>query len=353
MTEMKNFASEYIVLIVDDIPTNVTLVQVILKKEGYSLLTADSGKKALQLARERRPNIILLDIMMPGMDGYEVLQHLKTDPETNHIPVIMMSALNDMPSIVKGYQLGAAEYVTKPFQREEITKRIAHLFELYTIERYKQELEATMESRDMLYSVISHDLRTPLGSLKMMNHSILKMIDKDAITEAAHEMLLTMNKTSEETFLLLDNLTKWNKFTQNKMQPYKQKAEINSLMESIVSVYNPIAELKHTTLALQAEESELSGMVDIDMLKTILRNLLSNAIKLSRPEALIRLSARRSGEAILFGITFSGEDAQTPAGDLGLLLCKAFIELHEGKLEITSDPTQATSFRFSLKADLS
>ena len=119
---MDKLASEYKVLIVDDVPTNVMLVQAILKKEGYTLLTCDSGTKALRIANEKHPNLILLDIMMPEMDGYEVLQHLKSNPETTDIPVIIMSALSDMQSIVKGYQLGATEYVTKPFQREELVK---------------------------------------------------------------------------------------------------------------------------------------------------------------------------------------------------------------------------------------
>ena len=118
---MDKLASEYKVLIVDDVPTNVMLVQAILKKEGYTLLTCDSGTKALRIANEKHPNLILLDIMMPEVDGYEVLQHLKSNPETTDIPVIIMSALSDMQSIVKGYQLGATEYVTKPFQREEPT----------------------------------------------------------------------------------------------------------------------------------------------------------------------------------------------------------------------------------------
>ena len=142
---MDKLASEYKVLIVDDVPTNVMLVQAILKKEGYTLLTCDSGTKALRIANEKHPNLILLDIMMPEMDGYEVLQHLKSNPETTDIPVIIMSALSDMQSIVKGYQLGATEYVTKPFQREELVKRVAHRYELYSIKRIKAELAQIAE----------------------------------------------------------------------------------------------------------------------------------------------------------------------------------------------------------------
>src|SRR5574344_1657626 len=130
---MSDLKSKYTILIVDDVPTNVILVQAILKKEGYNLLTTDSGPKALRIADEKVPNLILLDIMMPGMDGYEVLQRLKNNPKTNEIPVIIMSALSDMQSIVKGYQLGAVEYVTKPFQLEELLIRVGQRHDLYRI----------------------------------------------------------------------------------------------------------------------------------------------------------------------------------------------------------------------------
>jgi two-component system sensor histidine kinase/response regulator len=359
---MKNFASEYTVLVVDDIPNEVMLVQVILKKEGYSLLTADNGAKALLLAQEHRPNLILLDTTMPGMDGYEVLQMLKTNPDTNHIPVIIMSALNDMPGIIKGYRLGATEYVTKPFQREELIKRIAHRFKLYTAERYKQELEAAMESRDMLYSVISRNLRTPLGALKMMNHSILKLIGKDTVDETVYEMLLTMNKTSEEAFQLLDNLTKWSKFSRKNIRPHKQKTEINSLIEGIVSVYNPIAELKKVAVALHRPDSELFGMVNADMLKTIIRNLLSTLIQSSNQGDTIRKSMRKRSNYLFFCIKNSAGNPEKEEAspnvfhtgerhtvDLGLLVCKIFIKLHGGKIQSRSGRDKDTAFSFSIE----
>ena len=266
---MDKLASEYKVLIVDDVPTNVMLVQAILKKEGYTLLTCDSGTKALRIANEKHPNLILLDIMMPEMDGYEVLQHLKSNPETTDIPVIIMSALSDMQSIVKGYQLGATEYVTKPFQREELVKRVAHRYELYSIKRIKAELENTIESRDTLYSVIAHDLRSPLGSLKMMNNAILMMVDKERVGDEVYEMIQMMNKTSEEIFLLLDNLLKWAKNRLNKQHVYKQQTDINSIIDSTAEMYVPMAAQKGVKIILENLDKELVGLVDIDMLKTL------------------------------------------------------------------------------------
>lgn len=186
-----------------------------------------------------------------------------------------------MQSIVKGYQLGATEYVTKPFQREELVKRVAHRYELYSIKRIKAELENTIESRDTLYSVIAHDLRSPLGSLKMMNNAILMMVDKEQVGDEVYEMIQMMNKTSEEIFLLLDNLLKWAKNRLNKQHVYKQQTDINSIIDSTAEMYIPMAAQKGVKIILENLDKELVGLVDIDMLKTIIRNLISNAMKFS------------------------------------------------------------------------
>lgn len=374
---MDTTASEYIVLIVDDVPTNIMLVQAILKKEGYTLLTCDSGAKALRMAQEKRPNIVLLDIMMPEMDGYEVLQHLKSNPDTNDIPVIIMSALSDMQSIVKGYQLGAVEYVTKPFQREELVKRVAHRYELFSIKRIKQELESTIESRDKLYSVIAHDLRSPLGSLKMMNNAILMMAEKEKVGDEVYEMLHMMNKTSEDLFLLLDNLLKWTKNRLDKQGSHRlginisSEVDINDIILATAGIYNPIARQKGIDFVFDRLDQELKGSVDTEMLKTIVRNLISNAIKFSLPGGTITLSSRIEGNFIVISIkdtgkgikqedqgkllnpithfTTYGTDNEKGSG-LGLMLCKDFAELHGGKLWFKSEEGKGSTFIFTLKA---
>ena len=355
---MENLASQYTVLVVDDVPTNVMLVQAILKKEGYTLLTTDSGAKALRIAQERHPNLILLDIMMPEMDGYEVLQHLKNNPETNNIPVIIMSALSDMQSIVKGYQLGATEYVTKPFQREELVKRVAHRYELFSIKRIKQELENTIESRDTLYSVIAHDLRSPLGSLKMMNNAILMMVDKNQVSDEVYEMLQMMNKTSEEIFQLLDNLLKWAKNRLNKQNIYRQQVDINSIVNSTAEIFIPMATQKGISIMLEGLDKELMGSTDIDMVKTIVRNLISNAVKFSYEKGLITVSTKTDGDFVVVSVKDSGKGIKKEdrgkllrsnthftsygtnnekGSGLGLMLCKDFVEQLGGKLWFDSE----------------
>ena len=289
----------------------------------------------------------------------------------NDIPVIIMSALSDMQSIVKGYQLGATEYVTKPFQREELVKRVAHRFELFSIKRIKQELENTIESRDTLYSVIAHDLRSPLGSLKMMNNAILMMVDKDQVSPEVFEMLQMMNKTSEEIFLLLDNLLKWAKNRLKKQNVYKQETDINSLVSSTAEIYIPMATQKGLTIQLQDMDKELSGFVDIDMIKTVIRNLISNAIKFSFEGGTITIGSKIEGDHVVISVKDSGkgikkEDQEKllkqnthftsygtnneKGSGLGLMLCKDFVEQHDGKLWFESEEGKGSTFFASLKA---
>ncbi len=366
---MSDLKSKYTILIVDDVPTNVILVQAILKKEGYNLLTTDSGPKALRIADEKVPNLILLDIMMPGMDGYEVLQRLKNNPKTNEIPVIIMSALSDMQSIVKGYQLGAVEYVTKPFQREELLKRVGHRYELYSITHIKKELEDTIVSRDTLYSVIAHDLRSPLGSLKMMNNAVLMMVDKTKVSSEVFEMLQMMNKTSEELFQLLDNLLKWVRNRLNKQKIFKQESDINAIIRSTVDLFVPVAAQKHITIKKEGFEQSLTAFFDVDMVQTIVRNIMSNAVKFSFENGTIFVNSKAEGDNLIVSIKDAGKGIKQEDQDkilnpkvqfttygtnnekgsgLGLMLCQDFVEMHNGKLWFESEEGKGTTFIFSL-----
>ena len=261
--------------------------------------------------------------------------------------------------------------MTKPFQREELVKRVAHRFELFSIKRIKQELENTIESRDTLYSVIAHDLRSPLGSLKMMNNAILMMVDKDQVSPEVFEMLQMMNKTSEEIFLLLDNLLKWAKNRLKKQNVYKQETDINSLVSSTAEIYIPMATQKGLTIQLQDMDKELSGFVDIDMIKTVVRNLISNAIKFSFEGGTITIGSKIEGDHVVISVKDSGkgikkEDQEKllkqnthftsygtnneKGSGLGLMLCKDFVEQHDGKLWFESEAGKGSTFFASLKA---
>lgn len=131
--------TDMLILIVDDTVTNVDLLTLVLKKQNYKILVADSGKRALEQVRVLPPDLILLDIMMPGMDGFETCRRLKADQNFATIPVIFITALDEMRDKLKGFQVGGADFITKPFQAEEVLARVkAHL----TIQKLYKDLAA-------------------------------------------------------------------------------------------------------------------------------------------------------------------------------------------------------------------
>ena len=139
---MDNLAAQYTGLIVDDVPTNVMLVQAILKKEGYTLLTCDSGAKALRLAHDKHPNLILLDIMMPEMDGYEAYKKIR---EIKDIPALMLSAKGEEYDKLQGFELGIDDYVVKPFSIRELMARIGVILQRNKKNKKKTETEGTYQ----------------------------------------------------------------------------------------------------------------------------------------------------------------------------------------------------------------
>ena len=173
--------SEYKILIVDDVMSNVLLLKVLLTNEKFAIATASNGRQALEQVDKENPDLVLLDVMMPDMSGFEVAQHLKANPKTADIPIIFLTALNSTTDIVKGFQVGANDFISKPFNKEELIIRVTHQISLVAAKRIilnkTEELQRTIAGRDKLYSVIAHDLRSPMGSIKM----VLNMLSTGAM----------------------------------------------------------------------------------------------------------------------------------------------------------------------------
>ena len=212
---MKIDPSEYKILIVDDVSSNVLLMKALLGKEKYNLLSAMSGIEALDCIARERPDLVLLDVMMPGMDGFEVAQRLREDEKYKDIPIIFLTALDDSQSVVKGFKIGGNDFISKPFKKEELMIRISHQLSLVAanriIVRQTEELKKTIDGRDKLYSVIAHDLRSPMASMKMLLNTLMMSVTRENVSPDIFDMLEMANKTSEEVFALLDNLLKWTK----------------------------------------------------------------------------------------------------------------------------------------------
>ena len=364
--------AEFKLLVVDDVQTNVLLLKALLSKEGYGILVANNGQEALEVIRNENPDLILLDVMMPGMDGFEVAERLKSEEHRCEIPIIFLTALDDTQSIVNGFKLGAGDFISKPFRKEELMVRIKHQLSLVAarriIEEKNEELRKTIAGRDKMYSVIAHDLRSPMASMKMLLNTIMMSVEKDKIDPDIFDMLEMSNKTSEEVFSLLDNLLKWTKSQLGKLTVIPQKLDISGLADGVVEVTNSVAEVKHIKL-IRTDHESFFVYVDIEMIKSILRNLISNAVKFSNPDSEIKVGIKAEDGKVIVSVTDSGkgikkEDQHKLLKDsthfttygtnseegsgLGLLLCRDFARKNGGELWFESEENLGSVFSFSL-----
>ena len=364
--------AEFKLLVVDDVQTNVLLLKALLSKDGYGILVANNGQEALEVIRNENPDLILLDVMMPGMDGFEVAERLKSEEFRCEIPIIFLTALDDTQSIVNGFKLGVGDFISKPFRKEELMVRIKHQLSLVAarriIEEKNEELRKTIAGRDKMYSVIAHDLRSPMASMKMLLNTIMMSVEKDKIDPDIFDMLEMSNKTSEEVFSLLDNLLKWTKSQLGKLTVIPQKLDISELADGVVEVMNSVAEVKHIKL-IRTDHESFFVYVDIEMIKSILRNLISNAVKFSNPDSEIKVGIKAEDGKVIVSVTDSGkgikkEDQHKLLKDsthfttygtnseegsgLGLLLCRDFARKNGGELWFESEENLGSVFSFSL-----
>lgn len=296
--QLKIENSEYKILITDDVISNVLLLKILLQTEKYKVITANSGPACIESAKRDRPDLILLDVMMPGMDGWETCIRLKQDPETAEIPVFFLTALTSSNDIVHGFEVGASDYVTKPINKQELLSRVAHEIQLVYARRMlaqkNAELQHTIAGRDKMYSVIAHDLRSPLGTVKMVLEMLGMTLPGELIGEDNAQLLSEVTKQTDELFSLLDNLLKWTKSQTGRLQVVYQNRFTNEFIPSIVELFDKVASVKGITLQFMQDESEnICVHADIDMIKTVVRNFISNAIKFSTEGHTIDLYVKK------------------------------------------------------------
>ena len=364
--------SEYKILIVDDVMSNVLLLKVLLTNEKFAIATASNGRQALEQVEKENPDLVLLDVMMPDMSGFEVAQHLKSNPNTADIPIIFLTALNSTADIVKGFQVGANDFISKPFNKEELIIRVTHQISLVAAKRLilskTEELQRTIDGRDKLYSVIAHDLRSPMGSIKMVLNMLILNLPSEKIGAEMYELLTMANQTTEDVFSLLDNLLKWTKSQIGKLNVVYQDVDLVEVTDGVIEIFSMVASLKKIRIREMKPEKMMVN-ADIDMLKTVVRNLLSNAIKFSKEnsEVLVKME-EVDGMAVVsvqdYGCGISEEGQKKllhtdthfstfgtnneEGSGLGLLLCKDFVVKNGGKLWFTSKEGEGSIFSFSI-----
>ena len=292
--------SDFKILIVDDVVSNVLLLKILLTNEKFQVCTAANGNQCIEQTKKEKPDLILLDVMMPDISGFDTAVILKKDPETRDVPIIFLTALNNPSDLVKGFQVGANDFLTKPFNKEELVMRVMHQIELVaakrTIVRQNEELKRTIQNRDKMYSVIAHDLRSPMASIRMVLNLAVNVCSPDVVGEEIFELLDKANRESEETHDLLDNLLKWTKSQTGRLNVVYQDLELDDIVPGVVDIFRMIAEMKKINLQYIPCEEKLTVHADNDMIKTIIRNLLSNAIKFTPEGKGIEVFYKRDGD---------------------------------------------------------
>ena len=359
--------SDYKILIVDDVVSNVLLLKILLTNEKFQVCTANCGNACIEQAKKEHPDLILLDVMMPDISGFDTAVILKKDPETKDIPIIFLTALNTPADLVKGFQVGANDFLTKPFNKEELVMRVVQQISLVAAKRIiiqqNEELKRTISNRDKMYSVIAHDLRSPMASIRMVLNLAVSVVSPDTVGEEIYNLLDKANRESEETHDLLDNLLKWTKSQTGRLNVVYQDMDLNEVVPGVVDIFITIAEMKKVKLQFIPNDDKFEVHADNDMIKTVIRNFISNAIKFSREDSSIevfitrqddfaKISIRDHGVGIaperLDTLFHGGETTYGTGGEegsgLGLQLCADFARKNGGDVMVESTLGEGSTF---------
>ena len=357
--------SDYKILIVDDVVSNVLLLKILLSKEGFQVCTANCGNMCIEQCKAEKPDLVLLDVMMPDISGFDTAVIMKKDPEMKEIPIIFLTALNSPADLVKGFQVGANDFLSKPFNKEELLVRVMHQIALVAakrlIEKQNRELMATISNRDKMYSVIAHDLRSPMASIRMVLNLAVAAIEPEVVGQEIFDLIDKANKESEDVHDLLDNLLKWTKSQTGRLNVVIQDLDLNDIIPGVVDIFEMIAATKKIKLSYSGSSTIV--VADNDMLKTIVRNFMSNAIKFSPEDSTIeinvtsegdfaKISVRDHGVGIaadrLDTIFHKGETTYGTGGEegsgLGLQLCQDFALKNGGDVMVESVEGEGSTF---------
>ncbi|MCB1159781.1 MAG: hybrid sensor histidine kinase/response regulator, partial [Leptospiraceae bacterium] len=329
---------------------------------------AKSGEEALSILAEVTPDLILLDIMMPGIDGYEVCKRLKKSETLREIPVIFLTAMNETINEVKGFKLGAVDYITKPINLDVVMMRlITHL----TIRSQKKRLQELLATKDRFFSIIAHDLRGPMGGIREFSKMMLRNLDCQDPDGVKRRIELLVN-TSENLYNLLENLLDWARLEKGNI-PFEP--EIFLLSPIILEVYD-LFKMQTGQKRINLEYDcplDLSVFADKNMVLTIIRNLISNAIKFTQEggrvailvkelkssfvEVVVKDSGMGIHEKIKMGlfkiekkVSMNGTNGETGTG-LGLILCKNMVDKNKGSIWVESELGKGSQFHFTLPSE--
>ena len=294
------------ILVVDDEPHNRKLLETLLRPEGYLTITAADGEEALAAVAKHHPDLILLDIMMPGMDGYQVADVLKADLRTASIPIIMVTAQVDREARLAGLHAGAEEFLTKPVDRAELWLRVRNLLRLRrtqaALEEARDEADRANLAKSEFLSRMSHELRTPL-------HAVLgfgQILSMDELRADQRENIEFILKAGQHLLDLINDVLDIAHIETGGIRLSLEPVHLTDVLGAALDLVRPLAGEDNLTLPLVGLDADVYVVADRQRLLQVLLNLLSNAVKYNRAGGEITAMCERSGGTVTIAITDTG-----------------------------------------------
>ena len=393
------------ILIVDDNPSNLKVLYTYLKQAGFSVLVAEDGYTGMDVVKNSQPELILLDVMMPGIDGFEVCRRLKENKSDRHIPIIFLTALSETVNKVKGFEAGGVDYITQPTENEEVVARVkAHLMlnrlrqklqlqnqELQSeIERRKQmerklNLSRTLlqESNDSLEQTVaertaelsdsnqdlenfayiaSHDLRQPLRKIRMCTEYLAEDYGH-CFDKQAESYMTYITGSIDRMYLLIDDLLTYSRI--GKQEKEAVSIDLSTIVDECIEDLSLIIEEKQATIDYHDLPTVRGNLREI---RQLFQNLISNALKFTKDKPpKINITATPQGDRWLLTVTDNGigidprfsdkifqmfqrlhQDSEYEGTGIGLAICQKVVNSHGGEIWVESKLGSGSSFRFTL-----
>ena len=365
-------------LLVDDLEENLLSLEALLAREDREILKARSGEQALELLLRHEVALALLDVQMPGMDGFELAEFMRGNERTRHIPIIFVTAgTTDAQRRFRGYEAGAVDFIQKPIETDVLRSKAEVFFDLHrqrqivaaqrdALESAAQALREADRRKDVFIAVLAHELRNPVAAL----HAGMHLLQKRADTDQAPYIRERMERQLAHLRRLVDDLLDASRIAEGKISLQKERIDLATILNSAVEASQANIDASGHSFATDLPDAPLWLVADHTRVAQIVANLLNNAARYTPPGGNILLRARGTGDAVEIEVRDNGvgippemqarifqifaqvdgeQDRATGGLGIGLALVRQLVDLHQGSIEVASEgPGKGSSFTVRL-----
>jgi len=367
-----------VILCVDDVEANLKLLENMLVPRGYSVVSASSGKEALVKVKSQTVDLVILDIIMPGMDGFEVCRHIKEDQTLRNIPVIMITALTAKRDRIRGIEAGAEEFLSQPFDQTEALARIKVLLKLKELSDERERAEEALKKsndrlrelevlRDSLVHMVVHDLRSPLTVIAGYAE-LLESSELENLSEEGRDYVGSIKASTDTLIEMISSMLDVSKMESGQMRLNLAECDLGAIIREVVSGMAALKGERRIELALPDQPVNVKG--DAQLLSRLVQNLVGNALKfapattgrvdvgLESVGGRVRCTVRDNGAGIpaehqdkvfdKFWQDAARQQGVKYSSGLGLTFCKMVVEAHGGSIGVDSEVGVGSAFWFEL-----